>query len=354
MVSQVFDLHEVLDLIPRLPSSLLRTLDLYFPSTEEELKALQIQGTQCGILGAVPVGKWNKDYLVIRYFPELSTKFHICIFFTERAEGLTLSVGGDWWFFSLLCYLQDGVEYVPEEDWESLLTYFAGKGMPLAYMVEMVNFLRTNSDGAMTLRRGMAWKKLFEVSGDRFYWVLAKLWTLEMQDAHRWSLEEIAKPTAHWIVSRVRFVVGAYLHEDFDPTEILDSVLVSNDVFDATYTGVGRGNLKGAIESRASIVGIRRVLAGRAKLFVPSDVLQAWATFSANPLGYDGSSHIVTAKSAAVGKAMDKFNLLCTGLAVRARTPSVLDIPNLEFAALLAQDGGWTFASSYLDWILRQ
>ncbi|MFN8397584.1 MAG: hypothetical protein U0176_23395 [Bacteroidia bacterium] len=116
MLGSSFSLSDLWNIVPALPLSLLNTLDLSFPRNEEELVALQVEAARNGIIGAIPFGKWRKDFLVVRYFPKEQIEFHICIYYAGLAEGLTISKSGNWWFFSLLCYWFDNVEYVEDQD----------------------------------------------------------------------------------------------------------------------------------------------------------------------------------------------------------------------------------------------
>ncbi|MFN8397583.1 MAG: hypothetical protein U0176_23390 [Bacteroidia bacterium] len=130
----------------------------------------------------------------------------------------------------------------------------------------------------------------------------------------------------------------------------MNSILVSNDVFDATYSGVAGGNIKGAVISRATIVESGDSCAA-VTISVPEGVAEAWKAFADNPIAYDGAAHVAAGYGAAkAGKAI-AFDLICTGIAIRARSGRSYEQEELECLFELAKEGNWTFAESHLRWL---
>lgn len=356
MMFQIRDtLSKTVKAFPQIPNLLLDHYGYESFYAVGEYRTFLQEFAQIGVLNAIPVARFGSNSVGIRLSPGINQNQIGCVVFGNHSEAITLTMNLSLLGPSLLCY-QGFIECLYDFGEADFLNRLQRDGSVQGLEPPFSSFLslalQTKFSSDYYQRRSELWRLLGSLYEDEFIKFLGDAWMqgFNVQEVGT-SLEQSS--AAPWINCRRLFTPWTNSGNELQQIVLAKEILLSDDIFDATYSALGAANSPGNIRSRPLFMASGWICENSGSIdFELDDSEMALAkAIHEGQEEYDGALHLAIAEKLQATSPSDAFTHFCNASAFWSRINGELNLEIFTKLQVLCKNNSWDHLVAYYRWL---
>jgi hypothetical protein len=305
---------------------------------------------QRGYLGCLPFAHQEADEFVLRFLPGRNiTNSPVAVAWWTATEGFTIAPDLKRFLAGFMAYTDIAAREISEDAKNKMLNFSSEFGD-----ISSTTAVLTTVDEAKVIQDARDRKAILWAAGganNPMCRTISAAWQLDKKDAGDWAERAIHDNPEVDIPWRVYFYYNSIYKTGIDLTEAAWRLIVSDDVFDTTYTGYNRGNRKGMWEGRPLLRAVKWLQEQEnIELKTHPSLWEAVQAFAEDPENYNGSEHLTAAQEIAFENPELAYTCAANAAAYYAHATERTPRSAIVFAHELAVANGWQELEILLSW----
>lgn len=305
---------------------------------------------QRGYLGCLPFAHQDADEFVIRLLPGRNlSNSPVAVVWWSVTEGLTIAPDIKRFLPGLMAYADIAAGKISDEAKNQMLSFASEFGdiSSTQAVIKALDEAKAIQDARD--RKAILWAAAGVNSP--IFKTISVAWQLSKKDAGDWAAKAILENPALDIPWRIYFYYNFIYKTGIDLTEAAWRLVESDDVFDSTYTGYTKGNMKGQWEGKPLDEAVKWLQKQEDfELKTHPSLWKAVQAFAEDPENYNGSEHLTAAEEIAAENPELAYTCVANAAAYYAYATERTPINAIVFAHELAVANGWQELEILLSW----